>query len=181
MKKLLLYVISSFILLLGMSGIATATIIETVQLDFASGAQYNGTITYNDNYNGMTDTNGYLDGGSYDNIFFSWTWRENDSSEDYPNPGDWNDDGYLDDWLMRDGESVNDSTNLYISLSWDNDGGDIAYAFIDDADYSGVYKTADLMISATSNPVPEPATMLLFGTGLIGLAGVGRKKFFKKN
>lgn len=30
-------------------------------------------------------------------------------------------------------------------------------------------------VSVTANPIPEPATMLLFGSGLIGLAGARRK------
>ena len=63
-------------------------------------------------------------------------------------------------------ETIIVPTATTVALSFEGSGGDNIGMLLDNVEIS---------------PVPEPATMLLLGSGLIGLAAVGRKKFFKKS
>jgi len=55
------------------------------------------------------------------------------------------------------------------TLKWDFEAFDIE---------NGCQEVNDNHMESTT-PVPEPATMFIFGTGLIGIVTIGRKKFRK--
>lgn len=86
----------------------------------------------------------------------------------YENAGFTEDEGYL------------VPAHYYVGLAYFSEyKGDLPGTLIPDyvaEDWLGAWVTADSVIT---NPVPEPTTILLFGTGLVGLAGL-RKKMRKK-
>jgi len=46
---------------------------------------------------------------------------------------------------------------------------------------SGVPYSLTITVEATPTAVPEPSSLLLFGTGIAGLAGTGRRRFFRRS
>jgi hypothetical protein len=81
--------------------------------------------------------------------------------------------------ITRDGTDTLDIDLATYATLMNTNGGSFSKVGIMGKDQNGVSYGFDLdAIGVTS--VPEPTTMLLLGSGLIGLVGLGRKKFFKK-
>jgi hypothetical protein len=69
--------------------------------------------------------------------------------------------------------------DLYRTLNLDFGSGLIGTELSFTADTDNLAIKGDINPVDPANPIPEPTTLLLLGTGLMGIAGVGRKKFFK--
>ena len=97
-------------------------------------------------------------------------------------------------WFEGEGASSNDGTVLLrqdltipsggwvsptiplVQLTEEFDALAVAFIFGDGESFMAI----DDVTLQSSAPVPEPATMLLLGFGLVGFAGFGRKKFIRK-
>lgn len=162
---------------------ASAATIRTVEMTFASGATFSGTVTFEDDFSKVLDVDGKLFGYQYEDGFgYSGTgydeinWIRN-SGTNYSSAGGSTYHTYLMDG-PGDGYTATSEYRWFIGFGYDYS--DLTNIVL--ANVSGVGVAVNhfdrLVMGSIENiaPVPLPAALPLFLAGLAGLGFVGWRK-----
>jgi hypothetical protein len=167
-----------------LAGSAQADVVHNLTMNFQSGAQFTGTVTFKNDYSSLLDASGSVTSGFYPGFTVGWTWYQGagpiDSQNEDALPNT------LEDYLMQ-GPDIDHSDFNQIGISWFlpvNAG--LPQLAITGATFRAsrsINASQDVITSFSfgqgtvlpNNSVPEPGSVALVGlAALAGLAGLAR-------
>ncbi len=169
MKQLAISVILALSLCLAANGARVQAVHEV----FASGAVFEGVVTFTNDYSHLLAVDGWLSGPNYGNDHFTWILAPMDNfAEGYGSQ-------YGGNFLLNGSESDNYYDN-FITFTWDFSGapglvfaspGDILSPF----GGNNIYYS-DPLVSGTLTAIPEPGPLGLLALGFGALPFIRRRK-----
>ena len=169
MKKVLFLTIMIGILVATVSGVYATTIMYDLSNLGADRWEYTYSVTNNSMSSSIEEFTIYFDLGLYENLAVGSTPTEWDAIVIQPDPA--LGDGFYDALALVTGIAPGATVSGFsVSFDWLVAGipGSQLFEVVDPI-------TFDILDSGNTAPVPEPATLLLLGSGLIGLIGIGKK------